>query len=145
MAKFELLNLLEDYDYYTCHMHTVSCILIQWLLEFYFCSIIDFPFCCLHLTLGVRTSYLKSSIWTSQMSSERWRRELGMCQVLDTVTYRCYFNKCSHQLLKGDAAILTILMMQKLRFRNGDISCIFTSEILTATNSCCFLHLLHMG
>lgn len=148
IAKFELLNLPENYDSYTCHKHTVSCILIQWLPEFYFCSIIDYPFCCLYVTLGVPTPYLKSSIWTSQMSSERWRRELGMCQVLDTVMCRCYFNKGSHQLLKGDAAIPTILMMPKLRFRtarNGDILCIFTTEILTAVNLCCFLCLLQMG
>lgn len=38
-----------------------------------------------------------------------------MCQALGAMLYRCYIITSSHQLLKGNAAILTISIMQKLR------------------------------
>lgn len=66
---------------------------------------------------------------------------------LGAMLYRCYLIKCSHWLLRGAAAIPTILMMQKLRFRatrNADILRIFPTDILTAAADASFLCSLHV-
>lgn len=66
---------------------------------------------------------------------------------LGAMLYRCYLIKCSHQLLRGAAAIPTILMMQKLRFRavrSVDILRMFPAEILTAAVDASFLCSLHV-
>lgn len=66
---------------------------------------------------------------------------------LSVMLYRCYLIKCLHQLLRGAAAIPTIVVMQKLRFRavrNEDILHIFPIEILIAAADASFLSSWHM-
>lgn len=61
--------------------------------------------------------------------------QYSVCARLWAHCCQCYFIKHSHQLLKGDAGVSSVLMVQKLRcgaLRNGKIISIFMTEILTA-------------